>query len=92
MYRIRLVTKDLTQREGIDYSEVFSNVVKHTSIRLLLFFIAQNNLELDQLDVKTTFLHDYLDETIYMVQPKGFEIQGKKDLCCLLKRSIYGLK
>ena len=54
--------------------------------------IAQNNLELDQLDVKTTFLHGYLDETIYMVQPKGFEVQGKEDLFCLLKKSIYRLK
>ena len=27
-----------------------------------------------------------------MVQPKGFEVQGKEDLYCLLKKSIYGLK
>ena len=63
-----------------------------TSIRLLLSLVAQNNLELDQLDVKTTFLHCYLDETIYMVEPNGFEVQGKEDLYCLLKKSIYGLK
>ena len=54
--------------------------------------VAQENLELEQLHVKTTFLHGYLDETIYMEQPKEFEVKGKEDLYCLLTKSIYGLK
>ena len=32
------------------------------------------------------------DKTIYMVQPKRFEVKGKKDLYCLLNKSFYRLK
>ena len=45
------------------------------------------------MDVKTTFLHGELDETIYMRQPKGFEVKEKGgELVCLLQKLLYGLK
>ena len=44
------------------------------------------------MDVKTTFLHEDLEEEIYMKQPKGFAVKGKKELVCKLKKSLYGLK
>ncbi|KAL3514410.1 hypothetical protein ACH5RR_027127 [Cinchona calisaya] len=50
------------------------------------------DLELEQLDVKTTFLHGELEEQIYMKQPEGFKIEEKEDHVCLLKKSLYGLK
>lgn len=50
------------------------------------------DLELEQLDVKTTFLHGELEETIYMSQPDGFISPGDEGKVCLLKRSRYGLK
>jgi len=45
---------------------VFSLVVKHSSIRALFDSVAMHDLKLEQLDVKTTFLHGKLDEQIYM--------------------------
>ncbi|KAK3029672.1 hypothetical protein RJ639_039164 [Escallonia herrerae] len=57
-YKARLVAQDFTKREGIDYNEIFSPVVKHTSIRVLLAMVAIYDLELEQLDVKTIFLHE----------------------------------
>ena len=67
-------------------------MVKHTSIRVLLALTAVQNLELEQLDVKTTFLHGKLEETIYMKQPQGFKVKGDGELVCLLRKSLYGLK
>ncbi|GKB73427.1 retrotransposon protein, putative, ty1-copia subclass, partial [Tanacetum coccineum] len=88
-YKARLVARGFTQREGIDYNEVFSPVVQHTSIRVMLALTACKDYELEQLDVKTAFLHGNLEEVIYMKQPPGYE-QGNK--VCLLKKSLYGLK
>ncbi|KAH9656605.1 hypothetical protein KPL70_022746 [Citrus sinensis] len=78
-YKARLVAKCFAQKEGIDYNEVFSPVVKHTSIRILLILVAEYKLELAQLDVKTAFLHGDLEEEVYMTQPCGFRVVGKEN-------------
>ncbi|KAG8504212.1 hypothetical protein CXB51_002567 [Gossypium anomalum] len=74
-YKARLVVNGYAQKEGIDYNEVFSPVVKHSSIQILLALVAQYDLELVQLDVKTAFLHSDLEEEIYITQPDGFKIK-----------------
>ena len=39
--------------------------------------VAYYDLELHQIDVKTSFLNESLDEEVYMDQPKGFSVKGK---------------
>jgi hypothetical protein len=91
-YKARLVAKGYSQIPGIDFKDVFSPVVKHSSIRTLLSIVAMHDYELEQLDVKTAFLHGELEEVIYMDQPEGFVVPGKENLVCRLKKSLYGLK
>ena len=49
-------------------------------------------MELDQLDVKTTFLYGRLEEEILMSQLEGYVFPGKEDYVCKMKKSLYGLK
>ena len=37
--------------------------------------IRSMNLQLEQLDINTTFLHGDLDEEIFMEQPKSFKVK-----------------
>ncbi|KAH9679155.1 hypothetical protein KPL71_026007 [Citrus sinensis] len=91
-YKARLVAKGFTQKEGIDFNEVFSPVVRHSSLRILLALVAVNDMHLEHMDVKTAFLHGELEEMIVMAQPRGYEDSDKADYVCHLRKSLYGLK
>ncbi|KAE8677858.1 cytochrome P450 71A9-like [Hibiscus syriacus] len=91
-YRARLVVNGYAQKEGIDFNEIFSPVVRLTTVRVVLAMCATLDLHLEQLDVKIAFLHGNLEEEIYMLQPEGFEEKEKKNLVCRLNKSLYGLK
>jgi hypothetical protein len=66
--------------------------VKHSSIRNFLSAVAMHNYDLEQLDLKTAFLHGDLEEDIYMDEPEGFFVPGKEDYVCRLKKTLYDLK
>ncbi|GJT26561.1 putative RNA-directed DNA polymerase, partial [Tanacetum coccineum] len=91
-YKARLVVKGFSQKRGIDFDEIFSPVVKMGSIRVVLGLAASLDLEVEQMDVKTAFLHGDLDKEIYMEQPEGFQVKGKEGYVCRLQKSLYGLK
>lgn len=86
------MAREFTQKKGIDFNEVFSPVVKHCSIRILMVVVTQFDMELQQLNVKTAFLHGDLEEPIFMTQSKGFVLSGNEEKVYLMKRSLYGLK
>ena len=91
-FKARLIVKGFGQRKGVDLDEIFSPVVNMSSIRIVLGIATSMNLEVEQLDVKTAFLHGDLEEEIYMEQPKGFIDKGNDQLVFKLKKSLYGLK
>lgn len=91
-FKARLVAQGFSQQHGYDYDETFSPVIRFESVRTLIALAAQQGLKLHQMDVTAAFLNGKLDEEVYMKQPEGFVIQGKEELVCKLKHSIYGLK
>ncbi len=91
-YKGRLLARGFTQTYRMDYNETFAPIAKFTSIRCILALAALEDMEIHQMDVKTTFLNDELEEEIYMEQPQGFVHQGGEHLVCKFHKSLYGLK
>ncbi|GJZ34439.1 retrotransposon protein, putative, ty1-copia subclass [Tanacetum coccineum] len=71
-YKAHLVAKGYTQLYMVDFEETFSPVADIKAIRILISIAAYYDYEIWKMDVKTAFLNGYLDENIYMIQPKGF--------------------
>lgn len=69
------VAQGYTQEFGVDYEEIFASVVRQT--RTLLAVARKQKLTIHY-DVKNAFLNGVLEETIYMSQPKGYEVKNKK--------------
>ena len=65
-FKAQLVAKGYSQVEGVDFNEIFSHVSKLSSIILLMSLVATFSLEIEKVDMKTTFLHGDLEEEIYI--------------------------
>ena len=95
-YKARVVVKGFEQIYGLDYFKTFASVARFNTLRILLAKAAQEDLEIDQMDVDTAFLNAKLKEEIYMEFPDYFEriepnINRTKQ-CLRLLKSLYGLK
>jgi hypothetical protein len=91
-YKIRLVAKSYTQKEGEYFFDTYSSVARLTTICVLLSLTISHGLLIHQMDIKTTFLNGELEEEIYMTQSDGFVVKGQEDNVCKLQKSLYGLK
>lgn len=96
-YKARLVAKGFTQREGFDFFETFAPVMMYKSLRVLLCLAAVEDLEVEQLDVKTAFLNGVMDAEVYMKLPPGVDPKLERGgvdgpACCKLNKGLYGTK
>lgn len=91
-YKARWVVRGFNQREGVDYGETFSPVIKPATIRLVLSIATSKEWPIHQLDVKNAFLHGTLSETVFSQQPSGFIDSNHPNFVCKLNKSLYGLK
>ncbi|KZV42061.1 retrovirus-related Pol polyprotein from transposon TNT 1-94 [Dorcoceras hygrometricum] len=62
------------------------------TVRMILAVAAHKGWGVYQLDVKSAFLHGKLEEDIYVEQPQGYEVSGKKEMVYKLHKALYGLK
>jgi hypothetical protein len=91
-FKARLVARGFQQKEGIDYDEIYSPVVKMDSIRILLAIAASEGLVLHQMDVKTAFLNSVLTQPFYMFPPPRLGINIPKGHALRIEKGLYGSK
>ena len=75
-YKARLFAKGFTQQKSIDFFDTYSSVARISSIRIFLTLASIYSMFIHQMNVKTAFLNDNLEEEIYMDQPEGFIAKG----------------
>ncbi|GJS20496.1 retrovirus-related pol polyprotein from transposon TNT 1-94 [Tanacetum coccineum] len=90
--KARLVAQGYNQQESIDCDETYAMVARLESIRILLAIACANDFKLYQMDVKSAFLNDFINEEVYVAQPPGFIDFQKPNYVYKLKKALYGLK
>ena len=91
-YKARFVAWGYSQVEGIEYKETFALVMRYSSIRSILALSTRMGWKIHQMDVKTTFLNGFIEEEVYIEQPKGFEMIDRESHACRVNRALYALK
>nr|GEV88848.1 retrovirus-related Pol polyprotein from transposon TNT 1-94 [Tanacetum cinerariifolium] len=90
--KARLVAKGYRQKEGIDFEESFSPVIRNEAICIFITNAASKNMTIYEMDVNTAILNGELKEEVYVSQPKGFVDPDHPTRVYLLKKALYGLK
>ncbi|GJX54813.1 retrovirus-related pol polyprotein from transposon TNT 1-94 [Tanacetum coccineum] len=84
--KARLVAQGFRQEEGIEFEESFAPVARIEAIRNFVANVANKNITIYQMDVKTAFLNGELKEEVYVSQPEGFVDQDNHHMCTSSKR------
>ena len=97
-YKARLVAQGFSQRSDIDFDQTYSPIMDGITFRYLISLAKNMNLDMQLMDVVTTYLYGSLDANIYMKILDGFKIPEIKETenrnmySIKLQRSLYGLK
>nr|GEV92061.1 hypothetical protein [Tanacetum cinerariifolium] len=84
--KAKLVAQCYTQEEWIDYDEVFSPVARIDAIRLFLAYASFKDFVVYQMNVKSVFLYEKIEEEVYIYQPPGFKDLDFPDRVTRLKK------
>jgi reverse transcriptase-like protein len=89
-YKARLVIQGFTQVKNIDYNETFAPVAKFASLHAILTLAAEEDLEVHQMDVKSTYLNGILKQEIFMEVPPSFDVP--EGMVLHLIKAVYSTK
>nr|GFB53936.1 putative ribonuclease H-like domain-containing protein [Tanacetum cinerariifolium] len=89
--KARLVAQGHTQEEGIDYDEVFASVARIEAVRLFLAYASFMGFIVYQMNVKSVFLYETIEEKVYVCQPLGFKDPNYPDKVYKVVKALYGL-
>ncbi|KAK4403165.1 hypothetical protein Sango_1057200 [Sesamum angolense] len=84
-FKVRLIAKGYTQPPRVNFEETYSPIAMTKSIRILIAIAAWYDYEIWQMDLKTTFLNDFVEEEIFMDQPVGFTSVGEEQRSIVFK-------
>jgi hypothetical protein len=90
--KARLVAQGFSQVDGLDFRETFAPVAHHEAIRILLAFVVSKGFKLYQMDVKSAFLNDVIQEEVFVRWPPGFENPKYPNRVYKLSKCLYGLR
>jgi hypothetical protein len=91
-FKKRFMVRWFSQKEGVDYDDPFSPVAMYASIGVVISIASVMRWRIHQMDVKTTFLDEIIDEEEYIEKPHGFEVYGRESHVCRLKKALYRLR
>jgi hypothetical protein len=93
-YKARWVARGFSQKQGVDFTEIFSPVIRYSSVRLLLALANANDLTIYGLDVANAFAQAPTDHELYVREPTGYDTYNEKGerQVCLLQKALYGCK
>lgn len=86
------MAKKYSRVEAVDFTGVFSPVVRYLTIRLLFPVTAHHNLPWKQTDIKNVFRNANVTEERYVQQPEGFVLRDSHHYAYLLNKAQYGSK
>nr|GEV27510.1 hypothetical protein [Tanacetum cinerariifolium] len=89
--KARLVAQAHTQEEGINYEEVFAPVARIEAIRLFLAYASFMRFMVYQMDVISAFMHETIEEEVYVCQSPGFEDPDYPNKVYKVVKELYGL-
>jgi hypothetical protein len=91
-FKERFVAIGFFQKEGVEYKETFSPVIKNVSIRAIISITSVMRWRIHHMDVKTTLLNWIIEEEVYIEKHLGFKVRGRESHVHRIKKALYGLK
>jgi hypothetical protein len=89
-YKARWMIREFEQVERLNYTKTFVSMIKSMSYKAMYVITVVNDWEIEQMNVKTTFLYDKILEDVYVVQFTNFEKNVNQ--VCKLNKALYDLK